>query len=187
MTEGDLPEDVADEAERLTRLARRAVDENEAEAYLTERDELLEAHGFTARRREEAGEETLVLHPAAWLGEDDTVRVERVEDVDRGVEIPLDGTADPDDWDAVAAHNQDVATTVAETYGEPHGATAAAFADFMGNHYAKRIEDATPAEVTEFREEYFPRNAFPTDTQKDALAQSLEYVYEIVDVDPPTA
>ena len=68
---------------------------------------------------------------------------------------------------------------VREEHGDPHGANAHAFADFMGNHYAKRVEAATPAEREEFLEEYFRRNAWPTEAQRDAVERSLRLVEEI--------
>jgi hypothetical protein len=178
----DLPRDLQQEAERLTRLARRAVDDEEAAAYERDRDERLAAHGYTARVRE--ADETLVLHPAEWL-EGDTARIERIEDTDRAVEIPLSGGGDAEEWGAVEAHNADVVERVRERAGEPHAANARAFADFMGNHYARRVETATAAELREFLTEYFPRNAWPSDEQRDAVERSLEHVYAATETEMP--
>lgn len=178
----ELPEAVADEAERLTRLAREAVDDAEAGAYRTDRAARLDEHGFTARVRE--SDDTLVLHPEEWL-EDGVVRVDRIEDTGRAVERSLSGPGDPDDWDAVEAHNAAVVDRVGEEHGEPHRANARAFADFMGNHYAKHVEDATADEVAEFLEEYFPRNAWPSKKQRDAVETSLRLVFETVGDHPP--
>lgn len=187
-TEGDpdspLPESVVEEAERLTRLARDAVDPNEATAYRERRGTLLAEHGYTARLRSEDRGEVLVLHPAAWV-EDGVVRVERVEDVSRAVEVPLDGTGDPDEWDEVEAHNRALAEAVEAEHGPVHGANAHAFADFMGNHYARPIERATERQVREFLAEYFPRNAWPTDDQRDAIETSLSLLFERVDRSRP--
>ena len=177
MTDDDeLPEAVVERAETLTRRARAAVDGDERRAYRRERDALLADHGFAARVREGDADETLVLHPEEWL-EDGVVRVERIEDTGRAVEVRLSGTGD-EDWDAVEAHNRAVADRVAVEHGQVHGRTAHAFADFMSNHYAKRLEEATPAEREEFRTEYFPRNAWPTDEQREALERSLELAVE---------
>ena len=176
-SEDPPPDDVIERAATLTRRARAAVDPAEREAYLEERADLLAAHGYAARVREEDTTETLVLHPAEWL-EDGVVQVERIEDTDRAVEVTISGTGSEADWDAVEAHNRAVADRVAAEHGAVHGATAHAFADFMSNHYAKRIEAATAAERAEFREEYFPRNAWPTDEQREALERSLELVLE---------
>jgi hypothetical protein len=173
-----------EEAERLTRLARDAVDGDEAAAYRDRRATLLAARGYTARRRSEDRGETLVLHPAEWV-EDGVVRVERVDDVSRAVEVPLDGTGDPESWDDVEAHNRALAEAVEAEHGPVHGANAHAFADFMGNHYARPIERATERQVREFAEEYFPRNAWPTEAQREALDASLDLLFERVDRSRP--
>jgi len=86
----DLPREVVDEVERLTRLERTAVDENEVEAYENRSDELLDEHDFTSRIRNDDGDDVLVLHPEEWH-EDGVIRTDRIEDIDRAVEIPLEG------------------------------------------------------------------------------------------------
>jgi hypothetical protein len=183
-TDRPLPESVVEEAERLTRLARDAVDENEAAAYRDRRETLVSAHGYTARRRSGDHGEVLVLHPSDWV-EDGAVRVEYVDDVSRAVEVPLNGTGDPDEWDEVEAHNRALAESVAAEHGEVHGANAHAFADFMGNHYARPVERATERQVREFTEEYFPRNAWPSEAQREALDESLSLLFERVDRSRP--
>jgi hypothetical protein len=179
----DLPADVADEAARLTRLAREAVDENEAAAYRRERDEVLAEYGYTARIRAE--DDTLVCYPEEWTDEAGTVHPGRIDDVDRGVERSLSGPGEGDDWDAIEAHNRSIAESVAAEYGDPHGATAHALADFAGNHYAKPIEDLTAAELAEFREEYLPRNAWPSDEQRAALDESIRLLFAAADAPVP--
>ena len=183
-SEGPLPEAVVEEAERLTRLARDAVDGNEAAAYRDRRETLLSAHGYTARRRSEDHGEVLVLHPSEWV-EEGAIRVEYVDDVSRAVEVPLDGTGDPDEWDEVEAHNRALAESVEAEHGEVHGANAHAFADFMGNHYARPVERATERQVREFTEEYFTRNAWPSEDQREALDRSLDLLFERVDRSRP--
>jgi len=178
----DLPHDVVTAAERLTRLARRAVDEKEASAYERDRNERLAEHGYTARVRE--SDDTLVLHPEEWL-EGGTAQLARIEDTDRAEEVALSGSGDPESWDAVEAHNTAVVERVAERAGEVHAANARAFADFMGNHYAKRVETATPGEVREFLREYYPRNAWPSETQEAAVTQSLAYVFDAAETAVP--
>ncbi len=180
----ELPEDVVDRAAELTRRARRATDDREAEAYRRERADLLADHEFAARLKREGDRTVLVLHPSEWLV-DGRVDVERVQDVSRGVEVPLSGPGDAGDWAEVEAHNRDLAEAVADEHGEPHGATAHAFADFASNHYAKPVEATTADEVAEFRTEYFPRNGFPSDDQLAALGESLRLVYEAADAEPP--
>ncbi|MFB6102299.1 MAG: rnhA operon protein [Haloplanus sp.] len=178
----ELPPDVQEAAERLTRLARRAVDDREAAAYERDRADRLAEYGFTARVRE--ADDTLVLHPAEWL-EGDTARMERIEDTDRAVEIPLSGSGDPDEWDAVEAHNADLVDAVDERAGSIHAANARAFADFMGNHYARPMETATAEEIREFLTEYYPRNAWPSDEQRDVVRQSLEHVFAAAKTEIP--
>jgi len=174
--EADLPERVVDEAYRLTRRARRAVDENEAAAYREAREELLAEHGYRARVREDDND-VLVLYPDEWV-EDGVAQLERIENLDRGVERPLGGPGETDRWEQTEAHNRELAETVAAEHGEVHGANAHALADFMSNHYAKRIETATGDELAEFVEEYFPRNAWPSDDQKAVVEESIRLVFE---------
>jgi len=181
----ELPQPVVSQAERLTRLARRAVDENEIEAYRTERAELLEEYGFTPRIRNDDTGDVLVLHPEEWLDEGGIARVGDIEDTDRAVERSLEGPGDPDDWDEVAAHNDELASTVREECGDVHGANAEAFVTFLSNHYAKRVESATPAEIEEFRTDYYVRNVWPTESQRCALEESLEKIFHVADVPDP--
>lgn len=172
----EVPETVVDEAERLTRRARQAVDDNEGQAYRDRRDSLLAEYGFRARVREE-GRETLVLYPAEWVVEG-TVHPDRVEDVDRGIERPLEGPGEAEEWETIAEHNSDIAASIAAAHGEVHGENARALADFASNHYAKPLEKLSPGEREEFLTEYFPRNAFPTDDQKAVVEESVRLVYD---------
>ena len=180
----ELPEAAVDEAARLTRLARDAVDGAEAAAYREDRRELLAEHGYRARVREDDGGAVLVCYPADWAT-DGVVDPAGIEDVDRAVERPLSGAADPDDWAAVEAHNREIAERVEAEHGGVHGATAHAFADFMGNHYARRLETAGPRECREFLEEYLPRNAWPTAEQLAVAADSLALTFEAAGSEPP--
>lgn len=178
----ELPEQTVDAAERLTRLAREVVDDAEADAYRADRAERLADHGFTARVRDE--DDTLVCYPDEWI-EDGTVQIDRIEDTDRAVEVSLSGPGDPDDWTEVEAHNAALVNEVAENHDEVHAANARAFADFMGNHYARPMESADADEVQEFLDEYFPRNAWPSEEQRDAVRASLRYVFEAADERTP--
>ena len=180
----ELPEAVVERAERLTRLAREAVDDAEAGAYREERASLLEDREFVAREREDDAATVLVLHPEEWV-EDGTIRVERVEDTTRAVEIALDGPGDPEEWDAVDERNRAVAERVREAHGDVHGDNAAAFADFMSNHYARPVESATDDEVAEFLAEYFPRNAWPTKEQQAVVEESVERCFDVADERTP--
>jgi len=178
--DAELPRGVVDEAERLTRLTRNAVDDNEAAAYEQRRDDLLDEHDFTSRIRDDGGDDVLVLHPEEWH-EDGVIRTDRIEDIDRAVEIPLEGTGDPDEWDDVDAHNRDLAAAVRDAHGDVHGDNAVILADFAGNHYAKPIESLTDDELAEFRTEYFVRNAWPSDNQQEVIEESIELVFETAD------
>lgn len=168
----DLPTDRLDEVERLTRLARQAVDEDAAAAYRDQRTALLDEHDYEARIREEDTGDVLVCYPSEWV-EDGVIQPDMVEDTDRGVEIRLSGPGDPEEWDDIEERNRAVVERVRADHGAVHSATARALADFMGNHYAKPIAEATPEELAEFREEYFPRNAWPSEKQRERLDDSV--------------
>ncbi len=170
-----LPEAVVDEAERLTRLARQASDGAEERAYCEDRDSLLSEYGYTARVRSE-DRDTLVLYPDEWV-EEGVVYPDRIENIDRGIERPLEGPGTGAEWETVAGHNRDLAATVEASHGQTHGANARALADFASNHYAKPVERLTRSEVEEFLLEYFPRNAFPTDDQKAVVEESVRLTF----------
>lgn len=182
--ERPLPENVVDRAEQLTRRAREAVDDNEATAYREARAELLDEYDYRARIRAD-DDDVLVLYPDEWL-DDGVAQLDAIEDLDRGIERPLEGAGDAEQWQAVEAHNRELAERVDAVHGEVHGENAHALADFMSNHYAKKIERATGAEIAEFCEEYFPRNAWPSEEQRAALDASLEYVFECTETEPPS-
>ncbi len=175
----ELPESVVDRAETLTRRAREAVDGAEREAYLSEREALLADCGYAARTRDEGDREVLVCYPESWI-DDGTVRIDRIEDTERAVERQLSGTG-TDEWSVVDEHNRTIAERIGDEHGPVHGETARAFADFMSNHYLKRIERATPREREEFRAEYLPRNAWPTDEQLSLLDRSMELLADAAD------
>jgi hypothetical protein len=175
----DLPNDVVDEAERLTRLARDAVDDNAAEAYRDRRDELLADYGFVARVRND--DHTLVCYPAEWLDDDGRVVLTDVEDTDRAAEVSIAGPGEQGDYEAAAARNEELVERVREAHGDVHGDNAEAFATFMNNHYARPMDTASEREREEFLEEYFPRNAWPTEEQREAVEQSLSWVSAVAD------
>jgi hypothetical protein len=178
----DLPAETIEEAERLTRLAREAGASEEREAHRERRAEVVAEYGYTARVREEDTGEVLVLHPAEWI-EDGLVRTDRIEELDRAVERPLSGPGDPEEWDAIEAHNRSIVSRVAETAGPVHGANAEAFADFMGNHYARPVESANDPEIEEFLTEYFPRNAWPSAEQKEVVEESIDLLVDLASED----
>jgi len=186
----DIPPDAVSEAERLTRLARDAEAERstpevaEAAAFYRERrDELAAEHDYVPRLRED--DDTLVLYPEEWM-EEGTVRLDRIETTDRAVEVSLSGPGDADRYREVAAYNDAVADAVAEAYDETHADTARQFAAFMSDHYVRAVDDATPELRVEFREEYLPRNGWPTDEQLAVVEESLAVVETVAaDVDGP--
>ena len=175
----DLPQDAVQEAERLTRLARDAVDDSAIDAYRDRRDDLLAEHGFVAHVRE--SDDTLVCHPADWLDDDGTVRIGDVEDTDRAAELSLAGPGEQGDYEEAAARNETLVDRVREEHGDVHGDNAAAFADFMDNYYARPMDTASDSEREEFLTEYFPRNAWPTDEQRETVDQSLDLVFDVAD------
>jgi len=179
----DVPADIVDEAERLTRLARQTDDDAAAAFYRERRDELVEAHEYVPRLREE--DDTLVLYPAEWM-DDGTVQLDRIETTDRAVEVSLSGPGDADRYEAIAAYNEAVADAVAETRDAVHADTAESFAAFMSNHYVRAVDDATPDMREEFRTEYLPRNGWPSDEQLAVLDESLSVIESVAaDVDGP--
>jgi len=174
------PESVLDEAERLTQLAREAVDRDEAAAYRVDRDERLATHDYTARVREDETRDVLVLHPEEWV-EGGEIRTERIADIDRGIEIPLSGPGEGDDWAEIDEYNRDIVADVRDEHGDDHAANVSALADFVGNHYAKPIDDATAAELREFLTEYYPRNAWPTAAQRDIVEKSVRVAFAVAE------
>ena len=179
----DVPVDVVDEAERLTRLARRTEDDAAAAFYRERRDELVAGHDYVPRLRED--DDTLVLYPDEWMA-DGTVQLDRIETTDRAVEVSLSGPGDADRYDEIAAYNEAVADAVAERHDAVHADTARSFAAFMSNHYVRAVDDATLEVREEFREEYLPRNGWPTDEQLAVVEESLTVIESVAaDVDGP--
>lgn len=186
MSDDALPDHVITEALRLTRLAQRApetasdveatdqVTLRPAERYRQKRTDLLEAHGYRARIREDDRGRILVCYPAEWLS-DGEADMEAIENTDRGVERRLDGTGGSREWESVARHNRTIAETVETTHGRPHGQTAHAFARFMSSHRVRHIETATAADIREFVDEFFRRNTWPTEDQWSSVMRSLRY------------
>ncbi|MFB6090743.1 MAG: rnhA operon protein [Halobellus sp.] len=179
-----VPEDVVEEAERLTRLADEAAVDDAAAAYRDRRDDLVAEHDFTARVREE--DDTLVLYPDEWVDEG-TVQFDRIDDTDRAIEVSLSGPDHGAEWEAVEARNQAIVDEIAERHGPDHAANVRAFADFMSNHYLKSVADATRDEREEFLTEYYPRNAWPSKEQESIVDESLDLVAEIDPDDVPGA
>jgi len=188
VVEPELPDSAIEEAERLTRLARRVPDDAEAESYRDRRAELLAEYEYAAVIREESDESapTLVCHPIEWRDEQGAIDPAQIDEIDRAADVDLGTADDPEAWDAVAERNDSVVERVRETHGDPHAANADAFAEYVSNHHAKPIPAVTAAELRWFQEEYYPRNVWPSDDQRAALEQSIAYVYDELDVPMPT-
>mgnify|MGYP000566125820 FL=1 len=179
----ELPEAVVEEADRLTRLAEEAAVDDAEAAYRERRDDLVEDHDFVARVREE--DDTLVLYPEEWI-KDGVVQFDEIEDTDRAAEVSLSGPDLGADWEAVEEANQAIVEAVEAAYGPDHAANVRVFADFMGNHYLKRVDDATADERAEFLTEYYPRNAWPSKEQESIVAESVALVDDVGDEVPGT-
>lgn len=171
----DIPADVVEEAERLTRHARQAAEEAAVEAYRKQRSDLVSDYEYTPRIRDE--DDTLVLYPDEWV-EDGTVQFDRIEDTERAVEVSLSGPGESDRFEAVAEHNDAVVDRVTEEYGSDHASNARAFADFMNNYYVREVESASPDEREEFLEDYYPRNAWPSQRQQAIVEETLDLIDE---------
>ena len=168
----NVPDETIERAVRLTRWARRET-APEADQHRARRDELLAAHGYVARVRED-GTGRLVIYPDAWV-EEGTIRRDRIDDIDRAIERPL--VARPDDWEAVWAHNRELAELVESDHGSVHGENALALAEFASNHYATRIEQLPIEALEEFLTEYFPRNAWPSADQRAVVEKSVQLTF----------
>lgn len=181
----ELPAAVLDRAVRLTRLARGTTVEAKALTYRRQRDHILAQHGYVARIRSEQSKAVLVCYPAEWV-DDATVQPDRIDDPDRAAERPLNGSGNEDNWEEINASNRQLVEAVEAEAGRVHARNAAAFADFMGNHYCRSIESATHIEVKEFLNEYYPRNAWPSPEEKAVIDESLEIVFEVAGRSAPT-
>jgi len=175
----ELPDEAVAEARRLARLARDASEDAAADAYRDRLDELLADHDRVARVRD--ADATLVCYPADWADDDGTVHPTDVEDPDRAVEVSLAGGGEQGDFEEAAERNAELVERVAAEYDDVHAENAAAFASFMNNHYARPMDTATDSEREEFREEFFPRNAWPSDEQRAVLDESLDAVDEVAE------
>lgn len=175
---------VFEEAARLTRLARTA-STAESPAYRDRRDDLLARHGFRARVREEDDGAVLVCYPEDWVDESGRVDPASIEDTDRAREIRLSGRGSQGTYEDAASHNREMAAVVRETYGDRHGDNADAFAEYMSNHYARRVDTATAVEVETFLAEYYPRNVWLETDRTTVVEESIRYLFEVVDEDVP--
>ncbi|MDY6780911.1 MAG: rnhA operon protein [Halobacteria archaeon] len=166
-------------AAKLTRLARYSEDEDE---LLDERDEMVEERGYRARVREE--DSTLVLYPDDWV-EDGEVVVERIDDTDEAVEVPL--RRGGEEYDDVRDTNDEILGGFEEEFDEKHFVNARAFAEFCENHHTVPVERVTAEHVDEFLAEYYPRNVWVHDETEEVVEESLRLLLDYVDTDTEEA
>lgn len=179
----EIRDSVLEEAVRLTRLAR-TVSPAEAQAYRDRRDDLLAGQGFRARVREEDGA-VLVCYPEDWIDESGTVDPASIDDTDMAMEVRLSGRGTQGKYEDAEADNRAVAETVREQYGDRHGDNAVAFAEYMSNHYARRVETATATELEDFLTQYYPRNVWLDADRAAVLEESIGYLFDVVGQDVP--
>lgn len=166
----ELPEPVR---RAVTRTARQIL---AGDAPDEELEELLARHDYIPRIREDDDPPVLVCYPSDWR-EDGAVRVEAIGSLDRAIELPL-FPGDAENWATVARANNQVVERVAEEHGDAHTNNARAFADFMSNHRARRIANATDGDVEEFLTEYYPRNVWASGTAVALVEDSVAIVRE---------
>lgn len=162
----------------IVQLTKQATVENDDELR-KRRAELARQFGFRVRVRRDEAARIVVLYPREWV-EGGTVVIDRIDDIDRAIEIPLFTGQSDAKWEQIEQFNRRVVERVKDQYGGVHGENAATFADFVGNHLAKRISEVTQSEIDEFRSEYFVRNAWPSDRQEQEIERSLELIYSEV-------
>lgn len=136
------------------------------------------------RVREHDTGPTLVLYPVVW-DRDGRVDSNRIDDLTRALEVPLEGNTSAEAWDRVHEHNMAAAGAVEEGHGRVHGATARALATSLSNHHLPRIEDATEHELETVRKEYFPRNTWPSPAQRTQLDESIRVTRRRAAADSP--
>ncbi|WP_303704119.1 rnhA operon protein [Haloquadratum walsbyi] len=169
--EKSLPQSVIDEAERLTRLCVNATVDAEITVYRDQRQSLLDEYGYTARIRD--ADDTLVLYPQSWLT-DGIAQFNQIDDTNRAVEVSLSGPAVEADWEDVETTNKTIIDTIRQEHGEAHAKNIRAFADFMGNYYLKTVTEATKDERKEFINEYYTRNAWPSEQEEAIVSKSIK-------------
>jgi hypothetical protein len=173
----DLPDSVIETARAMTRAARRGT-HAEPSALRSRRDDLLGSYGYSARLREDENGPVLVCYPESWL-QNGVFQPEELESTANAVQEPLFSAPAVDGWDAIQAHNTELATTVKREFGDTHGANAEAFGTYMANHHKARIEAATATAVTHFLSVYYPRNVWPSPAQAAVVESSLEKLFAV--------
>ena len=171
----DTEDELIDRIVELSRQIISEVDQTAIKSLEERRDRLLEHLPYRVYIRSDTDEPVLVLYPESWI-HDGIVDPDRIDSIDEAIERPLSSTVTEDDWADIHRHNMSIAKEVADRFGPVHGANIQALASFLSNHYLTRIEDINSAQLREFRDEYFVRNAWPTVEQKVVLDRSIKIV-----------
>lgn len=167
-----LPRAIRETAERLARQERRA-DDGDAARLRARREALLGEYGFTSRIRHDENRSVLVCYPSEWI-DSGTIDRDAIDDLERAVELPLDAVDDDESWSAIAAENRQLAARIRDLHGPVHGANADAFVAFMNNHRARSVRQTSDEDVEEFLAEYYPRNAWPSESERAVVEESIE-------------
>lgn len=157
----------------LTRSLESIPEGPDRERLLDRRRRLLDSLSMCCHVRRGPIGDVVVLFPASWVV-GGTVELDRIDDIDEAIERPLDDQTTEDDWAAIHEHNLAIAEAVERRCGPVHGETVRALATYLSNHHLCRIEDATPTQLETFKEDYFERNAWPTEEQGVLLDRSIE-------------
>lgn len=159
--------------EHLRRLGQAHLDgEDTADAI----DEIVRSVGYQWRIRE--ADSTLVCVPETWFN-DGVVIPERV-DTAEAIEIECAPSAAG--YDAVATANAEVAAAVSAAYGPIHGENATIIARFMSAHMRRPIASMTEADGAAF-EEFYRRNAWPSNDAEEVITQSVKLTCELAVTD----
>jgi len=164
--EGERP-DWVDDAVRLTRVALSGVD-----GAREERDAVAEDRGYEARERDDG---TLVLYPQAWRRPDGTVDLDGF-DADDAYEIPLEGG----DYDEAYDANDPVLERFESEESDVHASNVRYFVEFCENHHAVAVENATVDHVEEFLGDYYVRNVWASEEEREAVDESLRILFRRV-------
>ncbi len=157
----------------MTRLAREVVDDAEADAYRTERDEILAEYDYTARIRNDETGDVLVCHPVEWV-DDGVIRPERVDDIDRGVEIRLSAPATRTSGQR-SRWNRAVVDAVTVAQVRHTRTRSCSLIQGITTRNRSRRRRRRNSGVSR---RLCPRNAWPTAEQRSVLDQSIRLTVE---------
>lgn len=176
-TEADGEDETPAWVDEVVELARPALGGGD----LSEAREAAGQHGFGVRLRDTV----LVLYPEDWL-EDGVVRPD--VDVDRAFEVDLADTADRQrarerNEKLLGEFESSVERgTVDDVAVEDVVFNVRRFAEFCANHHGVAVDEAGDV-VEEFVSDYYVRNVWASESQREALVASLDVVFDWLDVD----